>query len=131
MQFSVTVDIDGAAFDGLPGYELARIFSDLASDMATHGAAVARSLVDSNGNVVGKSELSESKCYGWTNWDTREVSTLIDSFDNWHNEALDLHVNELREVFGPIVEDFTAGSDGEVDLSAVDWVEVYAALHDC
>lgn len=129
MRFVVTIDTDNAAFDGLPGYELARILRELANDMGAHGNAVSRALADANGNVVGKSELVESKYYGWTNWDTRESSLIIDSSENWYLEALNLHVDELREVFSPRVEEFTAGTNYKVDPSSVNWLEIYAALH--
>lgn len=131
MPYVITIDTDNAAFDGCPGYELARILRGLADTCTDYANGhVEAPLIDSNGNVVGCSKLEEDKHYGYTNWDTWETMNIIESREQWCDEALVLHVDELRDEFAPIVEDVTADTDSEVDLSVVNWLEIYGALRD-
>ena len=60
-KFTLTIDTDNAAFaDGALGYEVARILDTLAQQIEseTAGRSTVITLRDSNGNTVGKAELT-------------------------------------------------------------------------
>ena len=56
MQVIITIKCDNAAFEGYPEAEVSRILRDL-STMILHRGMDDRSLLDGNGNVVGKFEV--------------------------------------------------------------------------
>lgn len=125
MQYVIKIDTENDAFGDVPGFELARILRGLADRCEWSPTAyVSMGLRDSNGNTVGSTELVEDTCHGWTNWDTREVFTRITNSENWHQKAVYMHVDELRDNFGDDV------ADRGIDVDSVNWVEVYAGLQD-
>lgn len=58
MQVIITIKCDNAAFEGYPEGEVSRILHDL-STMVLHRGMDDRSLLDVNGNIVGKFEVKE------------------------------------------------------------------------
>ena len=60
MNITITLNTDNAAFEDDPGAEVARILDDLKQKIGRWGIPDDMKLIDSNGNTVGKCEVSES-----------------------------------------------------------------------
>jgi len=73
-QFKVEMRIDGAAFDGQPGVEVARILRKLA-DAVEQGGKHSRVLRDANGNTCGMAE------YWGAAPDTLAVEDWVEKYD--------------------------------------------------
>lgn len=58
MKFTLTINMDNAAFDGAPRYEVRRILGHVRDDVSTVGKVEGR-VRDVNGNTVGRWEITE------------------------------------------------------------------------
>ena len=65
MRFVLTVDMDNAAFEDAPGYELSRILGQVHHQAQTEGArafmGAGMFLRDSNGNTVGEARIERGE----------------------------------------------------------------------
>lgn len=60
MEFGLTIDIDNEAFQPYPADEVARILGGIVETIVDSGVIGDMTLVDSNGNTVGKMYVKES-----------------------------------------------------------------------
>jgi hypothetical protein len=58
MQFTLTIDMDNAAFEDEPVIELGRLVSRVGQRLYDYGESGSDRILDSNGNTVGRWEIT-------------------------------------------------------------------------
>jgi hypothetical protein len=58
MTFTLTINMDNAAFDGAPRYEIARLLNTVQAAVSYPGRVDGK-VLDVNGNTVGRWEITE------------------------------------------------------------------------